>query len=322
MFLCIMLLSFGIVRIANAEECGGGEECSITLGAPGNTVSGFGDGALPTSLKFETFGQTFKLPEGCTVLDSFTFFVDDFETIGTTSKICRFKAYIMEWDETNEKAVSESPTEFVPLYVSANIRETNILTPSFDTFEEPAEGEPALDLELTPGQAYVAFISTVDYLETVGSPGNAGVHTHPSGPYTDGSFFLQNSENDFSQLTSSAWTQDPNGDEIPEFAGYDLAFDMTFSSSGPPEPAVQLGALVDLVVGLNLQQGIANSLDAKLDSALNALDDINENNDIAAINSLQAFINAVEAQRGNKITTEQADELIAAAQAIIDCLSI
>jgi len=64
---------------------------------------------------------------------------------------------------------------------------------------------------------------------------------------------------------------------------------------------------VDQVETFNLQQGIENSLDAKLDSALNALSDVNQNNNQAAINSLQAFINAVNAQRGSKITNEQAD---------------
>ena len=35
---------------------------------------------------------------------------------------------------------------------------------------------------------------------------------------------------------------------------------------------------------------------------------------------LQAFINAVQAQRGKKISEEDADDLIAAAQALIDSL--
>ena len=62
--------------------------------------------------------------------------------------------------------------------------------------------------------------------------------------------------------------------------------------------------------GLNLANGIDNSLDAKLDAALLALDDINENNDVAACNSLEAFISAVEVQSGNKITVEDANDLI------------
>jgi len=40
-----------------------------------------------------------------------------------------------------------------------------------------------------------------------------------------------------------------------------------------------------------------------------------------AINTLEAFINAVEAQRGNKIQEADADTLIAAALEIINLLS-
>ena len=58
-----------------------------------------------------------------------------------------------------------------------------------------------------------------------------------------------------------------------------------------------------------------------MDSALKAIEDINENNDVAAINSLQAFINAVEAQSGKKIPVENADYLINATQLIIDMLN-
>ena len=67
--------------------------------------------------------------------------------------------------------------------------------------------------------------------------------------------------------------------------------------------------------------GISNSLDAKLGAVVNALDDVNANNDVAAINALEAFINAVVAQSGNHITVAQADALIASAQAIIDLLT-
>ena len=62
-------------------------------------------------------------------------------------------------------------------------------------------------------------------------------------------------------------------------------------------------------------------LDAKLESAINALEDLNQNNDVAAINSLNAFINAVEAQRGKYLTDAQADDLICKAQSIINSLS-
>ena len=75
------------------------------------------------------------------------------------------------------------------------------------------------------------------------------------------------------------------------------------------------------VIELNLQNGIENSLDAKLDAALQALESINQNDNVAAINTLESFINAVEAQSGDKISTEDATALINAAQEIIDLLS-
>jgi hypothetical protein len=78
--------------------------------------------------------------------------------------------------------------------------------------------------------------------------------------------------------------------------------------------------LVDQVQSLNLQQGIDNSLDAKLDTVLQALDDLNQNNDVAAVNALGAFNNAVEAQRGQKITDTVADVLITDAHAIIEAI--
>ena len=82
-------------------------------------------------------------------------------------------------------------------------------------------------------------------------------------------------------------------------------------------PAEAIQQLIADVVALNLQQGISNSLDSKLDAVLQALDDVNENNNVAASNALQAFINGVETQRGKNISDADADALIFAAQEII-----
>jgi len=89
---------------------------------------------------------------------------------------------------------------------------------------------------------------------------------------------------------------------------------------GPCTPDVLITNLIDQVTGLNLDNGISNSLDAKLANAVKALDDVNENNNVAAINKLEAFINEVQAQGGNKIPQADADALIAAVQQIIDLL--
>lgn len=87
---------------------------------------------------------------------------------------------------------------------------------------------------------------------------------------------------------------------------------------GPLDLLTELSEHVD---AMNLQKGIANSLQAKLNTAIHLLEDANENNDITAINSLQAFINAVEAQYGKKIQGADADILIAAAQEILKLLN-
>jgi len=73
------------------------------------------------------------------------------------------------------------------------------------------------------------------------------------------------------------------------------------------QPTIQ--DLIDRVREMNLQQGIQNSLDVKLQAAQDALSAKNEGLRQTAMNKLNSFINEVEAQRGNKITNLQANEL-------------
>jgi parallel beta-helix repeat protein len=72
--------------------------------------------------------------------------------------------------------------------------------------------------------------------------------------------------------------------------------------------------LIPLIEDMELHDGIENSLGSKVKNALKSIDKINYK---AAANQLNAFINEVEAQRGKKITTEQADILIAAVEEIV-----
>jgi len=88
-----------------------------------------------------------------------------------------------------------------------------------------------------------------------------------------------------------------------------------------PDPREPLYTLADDIIDLNLRPGIENSLLAKIEAAIAKLEDGNPKNDKAVINSLQAFINEVEAQRGKKISEDDADDLIAAAQEAIDMLT-
>jgi hypothetical protein len=78
-----------------------------------------------------------------------------------------------------------------------------------------------------------------------------------------------------------------------------------------------IAELVNQVIAINIQSGISNSLDTKLDATLNALGDTNEHNDGAALNSLYTLCNTVDAQRGKKISSDDADTIIASVNAII-----
>jgi N-acetylneuraminic acid mutarotase len=83
--------------------------------------------------------------------------------------------------------------------------------------------------------------------------------------------------------------------------------------------AAQIGNLVTLVnsiLSVNAQHGIENSLDAKLQAALAAIDSLKGGNIASAVNQLNAFINAVQAQSGKAIPVDQANQLIAAAQQV------
>lgn len=86
----------------------------------------------------------------------------------------------------------------------------------------------------------------------------------------------------------------------------------------PVDLVVELGESIN---GLELPAGIENGLQVKLDGALKRLEDDNENNDVAAVNLLKAFINAVNAHRGRVLTEEGADYFITTAQQIIEMLT-
>jgi hypothetical protein len=71
---------------------------------------------------------------------------------------------------------------------------------------------------------------------------------------------------------------------------------------------------------MNLQRGIENSLDVKLENAMNALIALNSENREDATKKLTALLNEIEAQRGIHLADQQADELVAKIEQIIDLL--
>jgi hypothetical protein len=80
--------------------------------------------------------------------------------------------------------------------------------------------------------------------------------------------------------------------------------------------AQQVNGLIALVLSFNLQHGIENSLDVKLQFVLDAVNAANGGNTALACSKLNAFANEVQAQSGSHLTVAQADQLIAAANAV------
>ena len=95
----------------------------------------------------------------------------------------------------------------------------------------------------------------------------------------------------------------------PSFGGQSISV-----IDDPPAPVVQLQALIEKVRSYNLAHGISNSLDAKLENALDALESMNSGNTAVLCNKLDSFINQVDAQ--HELTTAQSNDLIGAATRI------
>ena len=75
------------------------------------------------------------------------------------------------------------------------------------------------------------------------------------------------------------------------------------------------------VFALNVRKGISNALDSKLDAAIKAADGATANRNQTAINELDAFINAVAAQRDKEIAQSDASSLISVANIVKSCLA-
>ena len=74
--------------------------------------------------------------------------------------------------------------------------------------------------------------------------------------------------------------------------------------------------LVDYTASLNLAKGINNSLDSKLENAVDAYVGGALGSSTTVVNKLNGYINSVNAQRGKKLTNEEADNLVGEAEYI------
>ena len=107
-------------------------------------------------------------------------------------------------------------------------------------------------------------------------------------------------------------------DDTPEDAG-SISGGWSLDITAGETPEQKIADLRDLVAGLGIQHGIAKALDSKLQDALDALavDDT-----AGACDSLQSFLDLVNAQTGKKLTSAQAQQLTDAANDIrtqLDC---
>lgn len=90
-----------------------------------------------------------------------------------------------------------------------------------------------------------------------------------------------------------------------------------FVSAIKPLPVSAIGVLMEELSNLDISAGIKNSLHAKLAVARKKLLDSNESNDDAATNLLEAFLNAVDAQEGVHISSQDAAYLRDSVSAIL-----
>ena len=83
------------------------------------------------------------------------------------------------------------------------------------------------------------------------------------------------------------------------------------------DPVTSVAELIIATTSFELPKRTKQSLLAKLDAAKNAF---TRGRTTAALHQLNAFIHEVQAQRGHKLTAQQADQLLGGAQLILGCV--
>jgi Thrombospondin type 3 repeat/FIMAH domain len=192
-------------------------------------------------------------------------------------------------------AFESLPTTLQPSDLFIYVIATNTLYRVTDT---PTLNESLTDISVLPNGVVRVVWAATDYVEH-------GVYsrtfTVPLTPDTDGDGITDPSDN--CPLVANPTQADRDGDGIG---------DACDPLDGRP-PQQQLADLDSAVQALGLPNGIENSLLVKIQGASR---DLSNGQTAAACGKLDAFINEVQAQAGNKIPTAAAADLIAAARQI------
>ncbi|MFH1724485.1 MAG: PKD domain-containing protein [Elusimicrobiota bacterium] len=106
---------------------------------------------------------------------------------------------------------------------------------------------------------------------------------------------------------------------VTDDSGDSASDTLTVAVQTPEEGLADLGDVVEVLQeSPDVPAGTSTSLGSSLD---NAAQSIASGNETAAVNKTKAFLNKVDAQRGKKLTEEQADQLTEGAQAVIDSVN-
>ncbi|MBL8851881.1 MAG: PEP-CTERM sorting domain-containing protein [Planctomycetaceae bacterium] len=189
----------------------------------GYAVSSFGE---PWAA---TYGQTFTVVGLETVLNSFSFWLDDLAYNPDAPDPTEFAAYVMAWDSGARHATGQI------LYQSAMQSTSN--NHGLDGWEEFRFNTG--NLSLTAGQQYVAFLSASSFFDDVN--GQSAMGFRGADVYAGGQWVNMFNGSEFAMLTTNVWGN---------LAGQDAAFRMTFSTPvNVPEPSSIVLLMTGGVVG-------------------------------------------------------------------------
>ena len=208
-----------------------------TLAPIGSTIYPFGE------TQSSTFGQTFTVTGTETVLDSFSFRLDDYDPSASTVS---FKAYVYAWDG----AKSAGPQ----LFASGALSTThNSGLEGYEQFLIDTGG-----LELVSGQQYVAFFNASGFFYDGIANTVATWELTGQDAYKGGQFVYDLTGDDFGSLMTSAWTCSAMTCPF-DMRGRDTWFQANFSSV--PEPSTLMLTLAGAaVLGLaRRRRGVATN---------------------------------------------------------------